>query len=133
MSDSQKNRIIGTKEALGESGGYQTTTQDLGSDSRGKSSSQLCDQKEALTRARVLAKEARAETRAPLPDENPRKQIRKFCLDCVGGSSDLVKYCTGFNCPLWKMRFGKAPATVERKNPELLNVEFVREKAMAKK
>ncbi len=117
MSDSQKNRIIGTKEALGEAGVSQTTTQDLGSDSRGKRVVQQLKAKDVQLRAREAREIARAETRQTLPDENP----------------DLVKYCTGFNCPLWKLRFGKAPATVERKNPELLNVEFVREKAMAKK
>lgn len=132
MTDPRKQPIIEPKEPLGESGGYQTTTQDLGSDSRGKSCAVERQAKDARELSR-LSREARAQSRAPLPDENPRKQIRKFCLECVGGSSDLVKYCTGFNCPLWKLRFGKAPATVERKNPELLNVEFVREKAMAKK
>lgn len=122
------DRVISPKEPLGEAGVYQTTPQDLGSDSRGKSSRVPRATEETLR----LAREAMAATRAPLPDENPRKQIRKFCLECLGNSPDLVRYCTGFQCPLWKLRFGKAPATIERKNPELLNPDYIREKARAK-
>ena len=51
--------------------------------------------------------------------EKPLQQIRKFCLECVGGSPDLVKHCTGFQCPLWSLRFGTPAATVRRKSPEL--------------
>lgn len=46
------------------------------------------------------------------------KQIRKFCLECVGGSSALVKTCTASGCPLWAWRFGKNPRFV--KNGALL-------------
>lgn len=58
--------------------------------------------------------------------EKPLQQIRKFCLECVGGSSELVKHCTGFQCPLWALRFGTPAATVRRKSPELLDPKSVR-------
>ena len=61
--------------------------------------------------------------------EKPLQQIRKFCLECVGGSPDLVKHCTGFQCPLWALRFGTPAATVRRKSPELLDASKVRKAA----
>lgn len=52
------------------------------------------------------------------------KQIRKFCLECVGGSPSLVRHCTGFSCPLWAWRFGKSPQFV--KDGDLLDPAKVR-------
>ena len=37
------------------------------------------------------------------------KTIRKFCLECMGGSSKLVAECKS-DCPLHPYRFGKSPA-----------------------
>jgi hypothetical protein len=37
------------------------------------------------------------------------KLIRKFCLECMGGSSELVTKCDS-GCPLHQYRFGKSPA-----------------------
>jgi len=36
------------------------------------------------------------------------KTIRKFCLECMGGSSKLVAECKS-DCPLHPYRFGKNP------------------------
>ena len=50
----------------------------------------------------------------------PMQAIRRHCLECCGGRSSVVKYCTcdGVNstrCDLWPFRFGKRPATVAKK------------------
>lgn len=90
-----------------------------------------------MSRALEAARAARAamvESGQPLREvaregERPLQQIRKFCLECVGGSSDLVKHCTGFQCPLWPLRFGSPAATVRRKSPELLDPAKVRKEA----
>lgn len=37
------------------------------------------------------------------------KLIRKFCLHCMGGSSDTVKKCPSANCFLYPFRIGKNP------------------------
>lgn len=90
--------------------------------------------KDPLTLAREAQKALKAsgETlRKPAAEgEKPLKQIRKFCLQCVGGS-DLVKTCLGFDCPLWALRFGTPAATVRRKSPELLDPAKVRASANA--
>ena len=39
------------------------------------------------------------------------KLIRKFCLECMGGSSKLVAECKS-DCPLQPYRFGKNPKLV---------------------
>lgn len=41
--------------------------------------------------------------------QTPTKQIRKFCLGCCCGRSDLVKVCPALDCALWYMRFGINP------------------------
>ncbi len=63
----------------------------------------------------------------PRPDGvgSASRQIRKFCLECVGGSSELVRTCSGYSCPLWSWRFGKDPVSVE--NGDLLDADKVRE------
>jgi hypothetical protein len=53
------------------------------------------------------------------------KTIRDKCVDCSGGSWLEVQQCQVFDCPLWLCRFGKRPATVHKKTPELLDPEFV--------
>lgn len=88
---------------------------------------------DALAKAREAQKALKAsgeKLRTPaVKGERPLQQIRRFCLECVGGSSDLVKACTGFTCPLWALRFGSPAATVRRKNPELLDHAQVRKEA----
>jgi hypothetical protein len=48
------------------------------------------------------------------PKQSPLKQIRKFCLDCAGGSPKEVRYCTCTECALWPFRFGRRPNSVIR-------------------
>ena len=48
----------------------------------------------------------------------PLKAIRLKCLDCCGGSSKCVKFCTeggitSSMCSLWPYRFGMRPATAK--------------------
>ena len=51
----------------------------------------------------------------------PIQAIRKHCLDCCGGSSKTVKFCTcdGVNstpaCHLWPLRFGMRPQTARKR------------------
>jgi len=37
------------------------------------------------------------------------KLIRKYCLECMGGSKRLVAECRSEECPLHQYRFGKNP------------------------
>lgn len=37
------------------------------------------------------------------------KAIRKLCLECMAGSSNLVRECAAENCPVYYYRFGKNP------------------------
>jgi hypothetical protein len=53
--------------------------------------------------------------------KSPVKAIREFCLECCGGNSNDVKFCTAPRCPLYAFRFGKNPyikreMTEEQKN-----------------
>ena len=79
----------------------------------------------------ALAREKSALIRAGLAEAKPERtdlpyrQIRKFCLECVGGSAPEVATCTGVNCPLWEMRFGKPVASSQRKHPDLMDREKV--------
>ena len=41
---------------------------------------------------------------APL---HPRKAMRLKCLECMGGSSKLVKECCAIDCGLWPYRLGR--------------------------
>lgn len=34
------------------------------------------------------------------------KAIRKFCLECMGGSANEVRLCTAPDCPLHRYRLG---------------------------
>jgi hypothetical protein len=38
------------------------------------------------------------------------KIMRQFCLDCMGGSKEVVKECTTGDCLIHPFRFGKNPA-----------------------
>lgn len=79
----------------------------------------------------AVAREVRkTQEKRPMPEgvSGAGKQIRKFCLECVGGPGgpavSLVRACTGFTCPLWSWRFGKSPQTLRDEN--LLKPEYVR-------
>ena len=37
------------------------------------------------------------------------KTIRKNCLECMGGSYQLVKDCPSWDCPVFPFRFGTNP------------------------
>lgn len=37
---------------------------------------------------------------------SPKKAVRLFCLECIGGSPREVKECQDFICPLWPYRHG---------------------------
>ena len=41
---------------------------------------------------------------------SPLKAIRKYCLECGGGSPKEVKLCVIPHCPLFSFRFGHNPA-----------------------
>jgi len=41
--------------------------------------------------------------------KSPLRAIRGQCLDCCGGSSEMVKTCTDPRCPLYPFRLGKNP------------------------
>ena len=50
----------------------------------------------------------------------PLRAIREYCVECSGGSSKSLAYCTcdGAHstwCPLWPYRFGVRPKTAVRK------------------
>ena len=54
---------------------------------------------------------------------SPLKAIRLHCLDCVGGSAKLVRYCPcdgvhSTRCQLWPYRFGKRPETTKKRKGE---------------
>lgn len=36
--------------------------------------------------------------------------IRLFCLECMGGDKNEIRYCTDKTCPLYRFRFGTVPA-----------------------
>ena len=40
---------------------------------------------------------------------SPVKAIKKFCLDCVGGSVKERRLCNTTDCPLYPFRLGKNP------------------------
>ena len=40
---------------------------------------------------------------------SPLKSIRKFCLECMGGSSKIVTDCPSTKCKFYHFRFGKNP------------------------
>lgn len=35
---------------------------------------------------------------------SPRSAIKLKCLECVGYVRDDVTHCTGYSCPLWRLR-----------------------------
>jgi hypothetical protein len=39
----------------------------------------------------------------------PLRSIKKYCLDCSGGSIKEVKTCNIKDCPLYKFRLGTNP------------------------
>lgn len=40
---------------------------------------------------------------------SPVKAIKKYCLDCSGGSKKEVRECIILDCPLYPFRMGKNP------------------------
>lgn len=50
----------------------------------------------------------------------PLKAIRRFCLECMGGSAKEVALCTDTYCELWPYRFGTDP---RREKKELSDKE----------
>ena len=38
------------------------------------------------------------------------KVMRKFCMECMGGSKEAVKECSTIDCLIYPFRFGKNPA-----------------------
>jgi hypothetical protein len=44
------------------------------------------------------------------------KQIRVFCLDCIGNSSDWVENCENEDCALHELRRGKDPYPTKRRS-----------------
>ena len=43
---------------------------------------------------------------------SPLKAIRKNCLECQGGSSDMVRTCPTTQCELHAYRFGQRPENI---------------------
>ena len=43
------------------------------------------------------------------------KLMRKFCLQCMGGSSVFVKECETTDCLIYPYRFGKNPARIGKR------------------
>lgn len=58
-------------------------------------------------------------------EERPLRQIRQFCLECVGGIAQEVATCTGVKCPLWEMRFGNHVTTQRKRDPDSLDRQKV--------
>jgi hypothetical protein len=42
------------------------------------------------------------------------RQVRRFCVECAGGSYRAVRECTNEVCPLWPIRFGLHPRTARK-------------------
>ncbi len=57
------------------------------------------------------------------------KVIRKECLSCMNGGSDMVRHCPSESCKLYQFRFGKNPnfqlSDAERKRRVERLSEFV--------
>lgn len=51
-----------------------------------------------------------------VPKQSPLKQIRKFCLACVGESRKSILCCCDTGCSLWYLRLGKHPRTAIRES-----------------
>lgn len=67
-----------------------------------------------------------AEVRPTVPKLTGLKAIRHKCLDCSAGSPKEAKLCSVTSCPLWPFRFGRRPASVVKRSPELLDAKYVR-------
>ena len=40
----------------------------------------------------------------------PVKTFRKFCVQCMNGSAELIPNCPATKCKIYQYRFGKSPA-----------------------
>ena len=47
-----------------------------------------------------------------IPKYTPIRAMRKYCLECGGGSVKDVRFCDVKKCPLYVYRFGKRPLEV---------------------
>jgi hypothetical protein len=47
------------------------------------------------------------------------KLIRRYCLECMQGSSETVRNCSSVDCPVYPYRFGRS-FTRQKGNPEAL-------------
>lgn len=57
---------------------------------------------------------------------SPLGCIRNYCVECSGGNTHEVKYCTVIDCPLYRFRSGRRPLTPYKKSP----LKCIREKCM---
>jgi len=48
----------------------------------------------------------------------PMKAIRKYCIECSGGSYKEVELCRLDDCPLFEYRFGKRPTNKSKYKKE---------------
>lgn len=62
-----------------------------------------------------------------IPRQSPLKQIRKQCLECLGGGVKSIRFCHYTDCPLWYLRFGKFPKTVIREHGKKIEQLFDKE------
>jgi hypothetical protein len=49
--------------------------------------------------------------------------IRKFCLQCMGGSAYEVRMCTAPACPLFRYRLGNENKAIKIENASKTEVE----------
>jgi hypothetical protein len=50
-------------------------------------------------------------------EKTPKRAIKEFCKECMGGSYSEVKFCSSTICPLKPFRTGENPFRVRR--PEM--------------
>lgn len=125
MTTNRQRKEISPSEPSEDPEMTQSASSSLKIDSRAESLDANVPKKQMLIPKGVPLREM------PEGVEGPHRQIRKFCLECVGGSAALVKTCVGFQCPLWAWRFGKNPKFV--KDGSLLEPDAVRKLAQKEK
>ena len=56
------------------------------------------------------------------------KLMRKFCLECMGGSKEAVKECSTIDCLIYPFRFGKNPllAGKGKSRDEMMRIRALR-------
>lgn len=60
---------------------------------------------------------------------SPLTEIRRHCLECVGGISKEVTLCTSKTCRLYPYRFGEMPHTARKhgKNVDPISINKITE------